>query len=58
MSYILTAISGLLLDIYTILDRDDRCIADNGREAWFPYLDEELVGFLQSLPIQEVRLIL
>lgn len=36
--------------------RDDRCIADHGREAWFPYLDEEFVEFIQSLPISIVSL--
>ncbi len=39
-----------------MLDRDDRCIADNGREAWFPYLDEGVVGLLQGLPLSEVSL--
>lgn len=34
--------------------RDDRCIADKGREAWFPYLDEGLVALLQQLPLREV----
>ena len=24
------------------LGRDDRCVADLGREGWFPYLDEEV----------------
>lgn len=36
-------------------DRDDRCVSDSGREAWFPYLDEQLVAFLQQLPLNEVR---
>lgn len=39
------------------LGRDDRCIADNGREAWFPYLDEEVVIFLQQLPLSKVRVL-
>lgn len=34
--------------------RDDRCISDNGREAWFPYLDERLVGFLQGLSLSDI----
>lgn len=33
------------------LGRDDRCIADHGREAWFPYLDEDLVAFIQEQPL-------
>lgn len=33
------------------LGRDDRCIADHGREAWFPYLDEDLVAFIQQQPL-------
>lgn len=33
------------------LGRDDRCIADHGREAWFPYLDEDVVAFIQSQPL-------
>ena len=28
-----------------------RCIADHQREGQFPFLDEEVVGFLQQLPI-------
>jgi hypothetical protein len=34
--------------------RDDRCVGDNGREGWFPYLAEEVVGLLQSMPISHV----
>jgi asparagine synthetase B (glutamine-hydrolysing) len=33
------------------LGRDDRCVGDSGREAWFPYLDEGVVRVLQSLPV-------
>eukprot|EP01035_Chromulina_nebulosa_P017039 gene17039-22547_t len=36
------------------LGRDDRCISDNGKEAWFPYLDEELVIYLQSLQLTDI----
>ena len=33
------------------LGRDDRCISDHGREARFPFLDEDVVSFLNSVPI-------
>jgi Asparagine synthase len=36
------------------LGRDDRCISDHGKEAWFPYLDERLVGYLHSLNINDI----
>ena len=35
--------------------RDDRCVGDNGREGWYPYLSEEVVSLLQSLHIEQVR---
>ena len=28
-----------------------RCISDHGREARFPFLDENVVSFLQDIPI-------
>jgi hypothetical protein len=34
--------------------RDDRCVSDHGREVWFPYLDEEMVSFIQSVPLSIV----
>ena len=36
------------------LGRDDRCISDHGREAWFPYIDEAVVGYLHSLPLSKI----
>jgi len=36
------------------LGRDDRCIADSGREAWFPFLDESVVGYLQDLKMSVI----
>lgn len=33
------------------LGRDDRCLSDHGCEARFPFLDEELVAYVNSLPI-------
>ncbi len=33
------------------LGRDDRCVTDHGREARFPFLDEDMVNFLSSLPV-------
>ncbi|KAJ6665219.1 hypothetical protein lerEdw1_004268 [Lerista edwardsae] len=35
------------------LGRDDRVIADHGKEARFPFLDEEVVSFLNCLPVWE-----
>ncbi|KAL1764778.1 asparagine synthetase domain-containing protein 1 [Sigmodon hispidus] len=35
------------------LGRDDRVISDHGKEARFPFLDENVVSFLNSLPIWE-----
>ena len=36
------------------LGRDDRCVADNGREAWYPYIDEEVVSLLYSLNLLDL----
>lgn len=36
------------------LGRDDRCISSHGREARFPYLDEQVVHYLQSLDLNEI----
>lgn len=34
------------------LGRDDRCLSDNGREARFPFLDEDFVKWLCGLPLR------
>ncbi|PON64653.1 Asparagine synthase family amidotransferase [Trema orientale] len=36
------------------LGRDDRCIADNGKEARFPFLDEDVIKVLLDIPLWEV----
>jgi asparagine synthetase B (glutamine-hydrolysing) len=36
------------------LGRDDRCISDTGKEAWFPFLDEGVVKLLQNLAIEDI----
>ncbi|KAL3312547.1 Asparagine synthetase domain-containing protein 1 [Cichlidogyrus casuarinus] len=35
------------------LSRDDRMISDHGREGRFPFLDENLVSFLRSVPLTQ-----
>ncbi|XP_036401613.1 asparagine synthetase domain-containing protein 1 [Megalops cyprinoides] len=35
------------------MGRDDRVIGDHGKEARFPFLDEDVVSFLNSLPVWE-----
>jgi asparagine synthetase B (glutamine-hydrolysing) len=36
------------------LGRDDRCISDHGKEARFPFLDEDVMSFLASLPMHDI----
>lgn len=36
------------------LGRDDRCISYHGKEARFPFLDEDVVGYLNSLDILQI----
>ncbi|KAJ4960612.1 hypothetical protein NE237_020522 [Protea cynaroides] len=36
------------------LGRDDRCISDNGKEARFPFLDEDVIRTLLDIPLWEV----
>ncbi|KAL5761619.1 hypothetical protein ACOSP7_017883 [Xanthoceras sorbifolium] len=36
------------------LGRDDRCCADNGKEARFPFLDEDVIRTLLDIPLWEV----
>ncbi|XP_057858625.2 uncharacterized protein LOC131067563 isoform X2 [Cryptomeria japonica] len=36
------------------LGRDDRCMADHGKEARFPFLDEDLMETLLDLPLWEI----
>ncbi|KAF8378576.1 hypothetical protein HHK36_029921 [Tetracentron sinense] len=46
------------LDMHRIwkrnLGRDDRCISDNGKEARFPFLDEDVIRTLLEIPLWEV----
>jgi len=35
------------------LGRDDRCLSDHGKEARFPYLDEDVMAYLETLPLEE-----
>ena len=35
------------------LGRDDRCISYHGKEARFPFLDEDVVQYLSSLDVTE-----
>ncbi|XP_047967075.1 asparagine synthetase domain-containing protein 1 isoform X3 [Salvia hispanica] len=36
------------------LGRDDRCISDNGKEARFPFLDEDVIRTLLDIPLWEI----
>lgn len=36
------------------LGRDDRCISAHGKEARFPFLDEAVVAFVRSLPVESL----
>lgn len=43
----------MIIDFLNIF-RDDRCIGEHGREGWLPYLDEQLVAYIQSLPVSQI----
>lgn len=34
------------------LGRDDRCLSDHGKEARYPFLDEDVVSFVLGCPIE------
>jgi asparagine synthetase B (glutamine-hydrolysing) len=34
------------------LGRDDRCLSDHGKEARFPFLDEDVMTYLNELPLE------
>ncbi|KMZ76542.1 Asparagine synthetase domain-containing protein, partial [Zostera marina] len=46
------------LDMHRIwkrnLGRDDRCISDHGKEARFPFLDEDVIKCLLEMPLWEI----
>jgi len=35
------------------LGRDDRCLSDHGKEARFPYLDEDVMAYLEELHLEK-----
>ena len=48
--------SELLMEVNRLwtrnLGRDDRCLSDHGKEARFPYLDEDVMAYLHDLPLE------
>ncbi|KAL9188936.1 hypothetical protein ACHAXT_011426 [Thalassiosira profunda] len=34
------------------LGRDDRCLSDYGKEARFPFLDDDVMSYLEALPLE------
>ncbi|XP_020096661.1 asparagine synthetase domain-containing protein 1 isoform X1 [Ananas comosus] len=36
------------------MGRDDRCISDHGKEARFPFLDEDVIATLLEIPLWEI----
>ncbi|KAG9439053.1 hypothetical protein H6P81_019218 [Aristolochia fimbriata] len=36
------------------LGRDDRCLSDNGKEARFPFLDEDVIHSILQIPLWEI----
>lgn len=34
------------------LGRDDRCLSDHGKEGRFPYLDDDVMDYLDALPLE------
>ncbi|XP_031472777.1 uncharacterized protein LOC116245281 [Nymphaea colorata] len=54
----LTLQEELKLDMQRIwkrnLGRDDRCISDHGKEARFPFLDENVIRYLLDVPLWEI----
>lgn len=35
------------------LGRDDRCLSDHGKEGRYPYLDEDVMSYLEEVPLEE-----
>jgi asparagine synthetase B (glutamine-hydrolysing) len=34
------------------LGRDDRVVADHGKEGRYPFLDEDVMGYLSAIPVE------